>query len=154
MNGWLSCACNTCRKHFTVSADSLLVIIYVIKIKTPGTLSSCDIEGFVETRLVEQAVCDTPIIAYYWVCLPVKDIGRLPYNYSVACSRVNRVMSINEWVAISTAPDRRGSGRVDISTRIHPYATAACAAGVVTGTADRDSSRCRYSSGKLALDCE
>ena len=59
-------------------------------------------------------------------------------------------------VAISTAPDHHGSGRVDILT--HPYKTAACAAGVGTGTADRDSSRYRYSGNRrtrqLALDCE
>ena len=59
-------------------------------------------------------------------------------------------------VAISTAPDPHGSGRVDILT--HPYKTAACAAGVGTGTADRDSSRYRYSGNRrtrqLALDCE
>ena len=35
-----------------------------------------------------------------------------------------------------------GTGRVDIHTP--PYTTAACAAGVVTRTTDRDSSRYRY----------
>ena len=50
----------------------------------------------------------------------------------------------------------RGQGRVDIPT--HPYTTAACAAGVVTRTADRDSSSYRYSgirrTRQLALGCE
>ena len=59
-------------------------------------------------------------------------------------------------VAISTAPDPQGSGRVDILT--HPYTTIACATGVVTGTAGRDSSRCRYHGNErtrqVALDCE
>ena len=58
-------------------------------------------------------------------------------------------------VAISTAPNPQGSGRVDILK--HPYTTAVCAAGVVTGTADRDSSRYRYNGNRrtrqLALDC-
>ena len=41
-------------------------------------------------------------------------------------------------VAISTAPDPQGTGRVDILT--HPYSSRiACAAGVVTRTADKDS---------------
>ena len=59
-------------------------------------------------------------------------------------------------VAISTAPDPQEAGRVDILT--HPYTTVACAAGVATGTADRDSSRYRYGGNRrtrqLALDCE
>ena len=60
-------------------------------------------------------------------------------------------------VASPTAPDPQGTGRVDILT--HPYTTIAYAAGVVvTGTAGRDSSRCRYSgirrTRQLALDCE
>ena len=42
----------------------------------------------------------------------------------------------------STAPHPQGSGRVDILT--YPYTTAACAAGVVTVTASRGSSRWRY----------
>ena len=42
----------------------------------------------------------------------------------------------------STEPGPHGSGRVGILT--HPYATAACAAGVVTtGTAGKHSSRRR-----------
>ena len=45
-------------------------------------------------------------------------------------------------VAISTEPDPQGTGRVDIHT--HPYTTAACAAGVVTKTTDRDSLRYLY----------
>ena len=45
-------------------------------------------------------------------------------------------------VAISTAPDPQGSGRVDIFT--HPSTTAACAAVVETGTTGRDSSRYRH----------
>ena len=59
-------------------------------------------------------------------------------------------------VAISNAPDPQGSGRVDIIT--HPYTMAACPAGVVTGTAGWDSSRCRYHGNRrtrqLALDYE
>ena len=59
-------------------------------------------------------------------------------------------------VAISTEPDPQGTGRVDIIT--HPYTTIACAAGVVTRTADRDSSRYRYSgirkTRQLALGSE
>ena len=42
-------------------------------------------------------------------------------------------------VAISTETDPQGTGRVDIHT--HPYATAACAAGIVTKTTDGDSLR-------------
>ena len=34
-------------------------------------------------------------------------------------------------------PDPQGTGQVDMLT--HPYTTIACAAGVVTGTAGRDS---------------
>ena len=41
-------------------------------------------------------------------------------------------------VGISTEPDPQGTGRVDIHTQ--PHTTKACAAGVATGTADRDSS--------------
>ena len=59
-------------------------------------------------------------------------------------------------MVISTEPDPQGTGRVDILT--HPYTTAACAAGVVTRTADRNSSRYRYSgirrTRQLALGCE
>ena len=44
---------------------------------------------------------------------------------------------LSGWL-ISTAPDPQGPSRVDILT--HPYTTAACAAGVVTATAGRDSS--------------
>ena len=43
-------------------------------------------------------------------------------------------------LAISTEPDPQGSSRVDIKT--HPYTAVACAAGVVTVTAGRHSSRC------------
>ena len=43
-------------------------------------------------------------------------------------------------VAISTALDPQGSGRVDIHT--HPYTMAACAAVAVPVTAGRDSPRC------------
>ena len=54
------------------------------------------------------------------------------------------------------APDPQGARLVGILT--HPYTTAACAAGVVTRTADRDSSRYRYSGNRRtrrqALDCE
>ena len=42
-------------------------------------------------------------------------------------------------VAISTEPDPQGTGPVDIHA--HPYTTIACAAGVVTRTTDRVSSR-------------
>ena len=45
-------------------------------------------------------------------------------------------------VAISTAPDPQGSGRVGVLTHLHTK--AACTARVVTGTAGSDSSRCRY----------
>ena len=45
-------------------------------------------------------------------------------------------------VNISTAPDPQGSSRVNMPT--HPYTTAACAAGAVTGTAGKDSWRYRY----------
>ena len=61
-------------------------------------------------------------------------------------------------VAISTAPDPHGPGRVDMLT--HPYTTATCAAGVVTGTAGRDSSFVLSLSRELKdtpenqLDCE
>ena len=48
------------------------------------------------------------------------------------------------------------TGRVDIHT--HPYTTAACAAGVVTKTTDRDSLRYTYNGtrrvSQLALGCE
>ena len=59
-------------------------------------------------------------------------------------------------VAISTEPDPQGRDRVDIHT--HPYITAACAAGVVTRTTDRVSSR-NHCNGirrmrQLALGCE
>ena len=37
-----------------------------------------------------------------------------------------------------------GSGNIGGCILSHPYTTAACAAGVVTGTAGRDSSGCRY----------
>ena len=50
----------------------------------------------------------------------------------------------------------QGTGRVDIHT--HPYTTAACAAGVVTKTTDRDSLRYTYNGPRrvrqLALGCE
>ena len=50
---------------------------------------------------------------------------------------------------------RMGTGRVDIHT--HPYTTAACAAGVVTKTTDRDSLRYTYNGirrmRQLALGC-
>ena len=46
-------------------------------------------------------------------------------------------------MAISTEPDPQGTSRVDIHT--YAYTTAACAAGVVTRTTDRDSSRYPYS---------
>ena len=53
-------------------------------------------------------------------------------------------------------PDPQGTGRVDIHT--HPYTTAACAAGVVTKTTDRDSLRYTYNGTRrvrqLALGCE
>ena len=59
-------------------------------------------------------------------------------------------------VAISTETDPQGTGRVDIHT--HPYTTAACAAGVVTKTTDRDSLRYTYDGTRrlrqLALGCE
>ena len=68
-----------------------------------------------------------------------------------------------EWVSVCLSPlspphlnPRDQSGRVDILTR--PYTTAACAAGVVTGTAGRDSSRCRYNENRrirqIVLDCD
>ena len=41
-----------------------------------------------------------------------------------------------------TVLDPQGSSRPDIPTR--PETAAACAAGVVTVTAGRDGSRCRY----------
>ena len=45
-----------------------------------------------------QAVCDTPVAAYYWVCALIKDMGRrLPVE--LQCSlypRVNRVKDIRE----------------------------------------------------------
>ena len=48
-------------------------------------------------------------------------------------------------MAISTAPGpQQGPGRVDIHTHASVCNGAACAAGVVTGTAGRDSSRYRY----------
>ena len=57
---------------------------------------------------------------------------------------------------ISTATEPHGSGRVDVLT--HPKTTVACTAGVVTGTADRDSSRYRFSGNRrtrqLALSYE
>ena len=59
-------------------------------------------------------------------------------------------------VVISTAPDPQGTGRVDLFT--HPYTAKAYAAGELTRTADRDSSRDRYSGNRrtrqLAVDCE
>ena len=58
--------------------------------------------------------------------------------------------------SISTETDPQGTGRVDIHT--HPYTTAACAAGVVTKTTDRDSLRYTYNGTRrvrqLALGCE
>ena len=49
-----------------------------------------------------------------------------------------------------------GTGRVDIHR--HPYATAACASGVVSKTTDRDSLRYTYNGirrvRRLALGCE
>ena len=47
--------------------------------------------------------------------------------------------------AISTTLDPQGSSRVDILP--HLYTTAACAAGNVTVTIDRDGSRCRSHEG-------
>ena len=48
------------------------------------------------------------------------------------------------------------TGRVDVLT--YPYTTAACAAGVATGTAGKESSIYRYRGNRrprqLALDCE
>ena len=59
-------------------------------------------------------------------------------------------------VVISTETDPQGTGRIDIHT--HPYTTAACAAGVVTKTTDRDSFRYTYDGTRmvrqLALGCE
>ena len=59
-------------------------------------------------------------------------------------------------VAISTETDPQGTGQVGIHT--HPYTTAACAAGVVTKTTDRDSLRYTYNGTRrvrqLALGCE
>ena len=59
-------------------------------------------------------------------------------------------------VAISTEPDPQGTSRVDIHT--HPYTTAACAAGVVPKTTDRDSLRYTHNGIRrvcqLALGCE
>ena len=76
---------------------------------------------------------------YYITLLLIASPGKMPFR-----------------VAISTAPDPQGIGRVDILT--HPYTTAACAAGEVTGTARRDSLRYRYSGNRrtrqLARDCE
>ena len=45
--------------------------------------------------------------AYYGICVFIKDIGRrLPWNYSVSCTRVNRVMITNLCVeAIKTVFD-------------------------------------------------
>ena len=54
---------------------------------------------------------------------------------------VRQGVSYDTVMAISTAPDPQGSGRVDVLT--HPYTTAARATGLATGTADRDSSRWR-----------
>ena len=53
-------------------------------------------------------------------------------------------------VAISTASDPQGAGRVDILT--HPYTTTACAAGAVTRTAGRDSSRYRWIAKAIELN--
>ena len=57
---------------------------------------------------------------------------------------------------ISAERDAQISGQVD--TQTHPYTTIACAAGVVTGTANRDSSRYRNGGNRrtrqLTLDWE
>ena len=59
-----------------------------------------------------------------------------------ACAKPTLPRTIPFRVAISTAPDPQGLGRVDILK--HPYTTIAYAAGIVTGTAGRDSLRNRY----------
>ena len=74
-------------------------------------------------------------------------LARVPQRSGMMAFRV----AIN-----STAPETQGSGRVDKLT--HPCTPAACAAGVVTGTAGRDSSRYRSLGNcrtrHLTLDCE
>ena len=52
-------------------------------------------------------------------------------------------------VAISTETDRQGTGQVDIHT--HPYTTAACAAGAVRKTDDRDSLRYTYNGAPASV---
>ena len=74
----------------------------------------------------------------------------------LAFSVIDKRMHIAFLVAISTARDPQGSGRVDIFT--HPCITASCAAGVVAGTAGRDSSRYRAYGNRrtrqLTLHCQ
>ena len=59
--------------------------------------SSCDIEDFVETHLSLRAVCDTPVarITGCVSSLRIQYAGHSPWNYSVNCTRVNRVMLIS-----------------------------------------------------------
>ena len=64
------------------------------------------------------------------------------FGYVRACASPTLPGTMPFRVAISTAPDPQGSGRVDIHT--HPYTTAACAAGVVTGTAVGTARSCYY----------
>ena len=75
-------------------------------------------------------------------------------RWACACPTLPGMMTFR--VAISTETDPQGTGRVDIHT--HPYTTAACPAGVVTETTDRDSLRYTYNGTRrvcqLALGCE
>ena len=97
---------------------------------------------------------------YHKKCQTKHYVRRIPkkaflfiFGYS---AKRKRCLKKNNSLAIFTAPDPQGSGRVDIFT--HPYTTAARAAGVVTRTAGRDSSRYRFRGNgrtrQLALDCE
>ena len=52
------------------------------------------------------------------------------------------VLVLDILVPVQQRGENIGTGRVDILT--HPYTTAACAAGVVTKTTDRDSLRYTY----------
>ena len=78
-------------------------------------------------------------------------------RYTIVRTWYNTLPILFCWFAHAWSPfNLSWSCRVDIHT--HPYTTAACAAGVVANTADRDSLRYAYNGTRrvrqLALRCE
>ena len=66
---------------------------YIIKTKIH---SSCEIEDFVETHLCKLCVIDAPITRVTGCASSLRiQVGDSPWNYSVACTRVNRVMLVS-----------------------------------------------------------